>query len=108
MLDEVAVFEGAQAVTAHWDIDKFYDNINVEKLIGQLVKLELPLRARILALQMHLAPRLLSMQKWFSAPQTIYTSIIAGCKLPNIFAKVFVFPALQAWHDGIKPVGWPV
>ena len=107
VLDEIAVNEGAQAVTAHWDIEKFYDNINIEKLILRLVSCNIPLRAPVLALQMHVAPRVLTMQNWLSMPQQVCTSIIAGCKLSNVFAKLFVFPALHEWHLRIKPAGWP-
>ena len=57
-LDELAVSEGKTPLTAHWDIKKYYDNIDIAKLIDILFKFEFPLRAPILALQMHLAPRI--------------------------------------------------
>ena len=58
----------------------------------------MPLRAPVLALQIHLAPRILATQNWVSTPIAIFNSIIAGCKLSNVFAKVFFDPAMQRCH----------
>ena len=102
-LDELAIDEGKSPMTAHWDVEKFYDNINISKLLRCLTDNDMPWRAPVLALQMHLAPRILATQNWVSTPIAIFNSIIAGCKLSNVFAKVFVYPAMQRWHERFRP-----
>ena len=102
-LDELAVAEGKTPLTAFWDAEKFYDNVNVVKLIQTISETLMPMRTPVLALQMHLSPRILSLQRWTSKPVGISNSIIAGCKLSNIFAEVFVYPALRKWHERYMP-----
>ena len=47
------------------------------------------------------------MQKWASLAVVVANSVVAGCKLSNVFAKVFVFSALQKWHEQFMPESWP-
>ena len=78
-LDELALLENKTPITAYWDIQKFYDNVNISKLIKAAFEMDLPLRAMGIALQMHLAPRILSVNKWASRIIQVSNSLIAGC-----------------------------
>ena len=56
-LDELAIDERKSPMTAHWDVEHFYDNISISKLLRCLTDNDMPLQAPVLALQMHLPPR---------------------------------------------------
>ena len=54
---ELANFEGQQTITLLWDIKKFFDSIDISKLIEEAEATGFPLRQLALSLAVHLAPR---------------------------------------------------
>ena len=55
--DEVATYSGEQVARMLWDLDKFYDSINISLLIDRAVEMGYPMVALALGIQMHMAPR---------------------------------------------------
>ena len=59
---EIAFFRGKQSIAAFNDFFKFFDTIFLPALIEKLKELSYPCIAACLALQQHVAPRLLKCQ----------------------------------------------
>ncbi len=55
--DEVAYTKGLYTVKIHWDMEKFYDNVDTNKLVTKIVELDYPLVVGALGMMMHMAPR---------------------------------------------------
>ena len=55
--DEMAVRLGKDTLVTLWDMEKFYDNIDIEILIQEAITLEYDISILSLGLQMHMAPR---------------------------------------------------
>jgi hypothetical protein len=99
MLDEIEANELGTSIAGYCDLEKFYDSINIPKLITHAMACGFPLAALTLLLQVHLGTRLLRVNKWVSEPILPYTSIIAGCRASGHLARVLLYPVLQMQHD---------
>ena len=55
--DEMAIRLGKDTLVTLWDMEKFYDNIDIETLIEEAAMLEYPTILLSLGLQMQMAPR---------------------------------------------------
>ena len=82
-----------------WDLDKFYDSIDVSFLANELIRMQWPARQGAIALRVHQAARFLLMQDG-SASHTIQPncSILAGCVFSNSLARVMLHSLLQEAH----------
>ena len=78
MLDEVETHELGTGITGYCDLEKFYDSINISKLIMHAMACGFPPAAMTILLQVHMGTRLLRVNKWVSEPIIPHTSIIAG------------------------------
>ena len=55
--DEMAMRLGKDSLVTLWDMEKFYDDIDIEILAAEAEKLKYPKMFLCLGLQMHMAPR---------------------------------------------------
>ena len=55
--DEMAIRLGKDSLVTLWDMEKFYDNIDIATLIEEAAGLQYPIMLLSLGLQMHMAPR---------------------------------------------------
>ena len=55
--DELAVRLGKDSLVTLWDMEKFYDNIDIGILIQEAIAFEYSITLLRLGLQMHMAPR---------------------------------------------------
>ena len=93
--DELSSLSKEEVAAILWDMDKFYDNINIIKLLDEVYDTHYPLRVSSLGLQMHLAPRVIKAYDSFSLIPTLPTnSIIAGCTQSTYFARVLLYQLL--------------
>ena len=90
-LDESAVVLGFDVMTALWDVEKFYDNINPSLLVGFCKQMDFPLPITILAMMAHLGPRIITLNGSMSSGLVPSSSIIAGCTFSNTFARMHLF-----------------
>ena len=87
---DAALYRNIVAEIAHWlnqyvacalnDFHKFFDTINISSLIIESIYTKYPPVDLTLALQQHMAPRVIQVGGFSSSPVNITHSILAGCK----------------------------
>ena len=77
---EVAHWLGKQSAAVFNDYHKFFDTIDIDRLIYEAISTGFPPVELSLALQQHLAPRIIQASGYCSNPTQVYKSILAGCK----------------------------
>ena len=93
------------AELAHWlgnvfaailnDYEKFFDTLDINKLMVNAILCEFPLDQMAFALQQHMAPRVIQADRCSSSPQVIHKSILAGCKFSVAFTRVYLQKAMK-------------
>ena len=93
------------AELAHWlgnvfaailnDYEKFFDTLDINKLMVNAILCEFPLDQMAFALQQHMAPRVIQADRCSSSPQVIHKSILAGCKFSVAFTRVYLQNAMK-------------
>ena len=94
-----ALAKGLRAEVAHWrkrvplsvfnDIEKFFDTIDIELLLREAIELDFPPDILILALQQHLAPRIIQAEGYSSVPIEVSNGILQGCILSVCFTRLY-------------------
>ena len=100
LLDEVTILEGGVVVGLYWDIEKFFDSINIRKLIVLAREQGLDLKTLAIAMQAHLAPRVVKAGGCYGLPVGVSKSILAGCKFSIGFARSSTYWLLDEAHRG--------
>ena len=98
--DEIGHYLQYTNGTILFDMEKFYDNVDVHKLITLATKHEYPTILLTLGLQMHMGIRGLkcyNMHPGFKQPSN---GIIAGCTQSTTFAKILLMDAMIEAHRG--------
>ena len=92
---EAAVVRGEDAATLFVDIQKFYDHIDLSRLIDKMVELDYPEYLLLISCQVMAGPRVLSDSSTYS--EWIYpdNSIVAGSGQANNFARGMLFAILK-------------
>ena len=80
LLSEVAFWLKRAFGAAFNDYHKFFDTIDINILLEQALYSEYPTTSLLLALQQHLAPRVIQVSGFASTPVNITHSILAGCQ----------------------------
>ena len=101
MLDESWVENDGYASGSYWDIEKFDDSIKPRKLIRSARDQGLNLRHLCLSMQIHLAPRVLRLDKCCSKVLEVASSILAGLLDSNGFARSVLYDILERAHNRI-------
>ncbi len=97
MLDEVEVELEGWTASVYWDLEKFFDSIRP----GRLIKLSRKCRRRLhprmmaMAMQAHLAPRVLRARGVCSSAIEVDCSIVAGCRFSIGFARTVVYQLIE-------------
>ena len=95
---EVAFWLGQHFCSALNDFHKFFDTIDISVLLHEACSSEYPPVELCMALQQHLAPRVIQVCSFSSAQVTVINSILAGCKqsipmtrtlLKNLMTKLY-------------------
>jgi hypothetical protein len=110
LLVEAAATQGHTVVQLLWDVEAFFDSMDIEKLVTFAQRWGMPPHASILELQQHLAPRALQIDGCF-APliDKMGRSMLAGCTSSTRFARAFLRDCiLQAMSGTVKAVGMHV
>jgi len=102
-LDEAWVETRGFAAGCYWDVEKSYESIKprwpMEAARGQ----GMTIKVLALAMRVHLAPRLLRFDKCTNGMVEVATSIIAGRKFSNAFARCIVYNILEDAHKRVGP-----
>ena len=57
--DEMGTYSGLEVAKVLWDLEKFYDTINIKKIVAKCDMCRYPIKLTALGLIMHTAPRML-------------------------------------------------
>ena len=68
-------------------MQKFYDNIDVIKLIEEIGETNYPIKVAALGIQMHMAPRVIKAYDCHCDTENPSNSIIAGCMQSTFFTN---------------------
>ena len=93
-MDEVAGFLGLDVLSVYFDLEKFYDSIDVVKLIELSVNCGFSLHVAAMDLQVHMGLRILSWAGCYSHPLAVSNSILAGSKFSNTYARTYLYDVL--------------
>ena len=96
ILVEDAELRGHTAVLTMWDIEKFFDTIDLEVLFSQADKMAFPQIVLALGINLHRAPRVQRVLGTCAEPiSQMGRSILAGCTLSTSFARAFLRAATE-------------
>ena len=87
-------------MTLLWDMEKFFDSINIKKLFDLAEGLNFPMKQLLLSITVHQAPRLLKLGSALSEPIVrLGRSILAGCKRSTQMAAVYTLNMVKQLSD---------
>ena len=95
----MAVRLGKDSLVTLWDMEKFYDNIDIGILIQEAIALEYSITLLSLGLQMHMAPRGLRCYGFCPGQVAAGNGIIAGCTQSTTYTKIYLHAVLQGFWD---------
>ena len=104
LIEEIAVLCGRTTISIFWDVKKFYDSIDIAKMIQYCIKKDYNIHIAAIDLQVHLGLRFL---KWAgSTSQAIvpYNSLLAGSIFSNSYARTYLYDLLDELHSGFPKV----
>ena len=87
---------GMRVVHIFWDIEKFFDSVDPGIMATNSKELEYPSDDFAMAMQVHLAPRVLQLRKAVSDVLTVNTGMLAGSLHSVPMAKSYLDPAITA------------
>ena len=102
LLDECTIEESGVVANIFWDIEKFFDSIDPKKLIILATRQGMNLRILAVAMQAHLAPRILKASGGYSNTIGVSRGIIAGCKFSVAFARSAIYWILEKAHSSLS------
>ena len=103
-LMELAHLSGNAAAALLWDLDKFFDTINLHDVRRIAVDFGYPRRELALALSMHRAPRLLQMAGISSCAILPLLSILQGCTHSSRFAKLVTWRPIERAGKDVQDI----
>lgn len=99
LFDEVNTLHGKAVNIVLWDMEKFYDNVDILNLSAKAIDVEYPIMVFTLGIRMHFAPRAFKAYDCNAYLHIPSNGIIAGCVQSNYLATVVLFSILQAFWD---------
>ena len=97
--DEMAIRLGKDSLVTLWDMEKFYDNIDIATLTKEAASLKYLIILLSLGLQMHMAPRGLRCYGYCAGQVLAGNGIIAGCTQGTAYTKIHLHAVLQGFWD---------
>ena len=102
-LIEVKAQLGYKVILALWDIQKFFDSLDIELLIERSQELNFPPTVLALALEVHKGTRHLSAAGTTAKPiGDTGSSILAGCTNSTSFSRAYIRKITRGLADGAK------
>ena len=88
LTNEIAVLSGQHTASLLWDMEKFFDSIPPQLVVEQGLRLGYPVVDLVLAVAMHIAPRIMVLSRTASPLIFPLLSILAGCMHSINFARL--------------------
>ena len=96
LANELATLSGQQVASLLWDLAKFFDTIPPEEVVRKGLDLGYPPIDLVMAVSMHIAPRMMVLSGVASAIIVPLCSILAGCMHSVNFARMVMFDPISA------------
>ena len=100
----MAHYTGQEVAKILWDMEKFYDSLDICKLIDRANYLGYPSKLIAMGMIMHMAPRVIRAYEHHMEVGLPANGIIAGCTQSNHFARIFLYTVILALGEG-SPYG---
>ena len=97
--NELAILSNNSCASNLWDMDKFFDTINLEDVRHAANKHNYPSKPLKLALAVHSAPRMLRIQSVSSQLFLPFRSILQGCMHSSYMARLILIDPVQKVVD---------
>ena len=98
LMSETGAYLGLKAATVHWDMEKFYDSLDLRLIVRSARATAYPLRPLFLSLLTDLGPRYLVAQNHCSEAIHTSNSITAGDAQANNKARCLLYQILDHVH----------
>ena len=95
----MAISLGKDSLVTLWDMEKFYDNMDIGFLIEEASSLNYPIMLISLGLQMHMTPRGLRCYGYCPGQVLAGNGIIAGCTQSTTYTKIYLHAVLEGFWD---------
>ena len=95
LIAEIAHWLNFEVISAFNDLWKFYDSVDIASLLVEAVHTEYPPAELCLALQQHLAPRVIQCSGFSGEPFIINRSILAGCLQSIAMTKAMLYRSMH-------------
>ena len=92
---EIAAWLGQAVAAIYHDYDKFFDSVDIIELLSEAIFTSFPPVQLALALQQHLAPRVIQVAGFSGEPVLVYISILAGCRFSVAMTRSLLMRAMQ-------------
>jgi ribonuclease HI len=100
---EISQLNGIASSSVYFDLEKFFDTVQLEQMTKAARGLKYPARELLLSVQMHRAARQLKAGSHHSEWILTARSILAGCGRSISFTRAALYQILQHIHDGYMP-----
>ena len=100
-MDEPAVLSGQKSAGVYYDVEKFYDSLDVVQLVKFPTSLGFPVLVAAMDLQIHVAAKALRWCSHHSLPMDVSSSILAGSKYSNSYARAYLYDMLDSLHMAV-------
>ena len=101
LLDELAVLSGQKSAGVYYDVEKFYDSLDVVQLAKLSTSLGFPVLVAAMDLQIHVSARAPRWCSHYSFPMDVSSSILAGSKYSNSYARAYLYDMLDSLHKAV-------
>ena len=93
---EQRTIRGEHVIQIMWDVEKYFDSLDIQILIERAVEYEFPKELLILGLQVHRAPRVLKVGDTYAdVVPRIGRGIIVGCTLSTSLSRAYLKRAVD-------------
>ena len=104
LIEEVGVLSGLSTLGIYWDMQKFYDSLDLVILIQVVMHHGYSLKLAAIDLQIHVGLRILRWCGSCSSPLAPSTSVLAGGKFSNSYARLYLYDILEELHNDFSSV----
>ena len=104
LLAEIGHWLQLHVAAVFYDFSKFFDTIKIAELIDRAADTQYPPVDMALALQQHLAPRVIQAEGFSGFHMCIHNSILAGCKQSVSMTRALLYQSMYTLHATHKKV----
>ena len=93
--DELHLLNGGEVASILWDMEKFYDSLDIGRLVDKAREMGYPTLIFGLGILMHMSPRVIKAYDHYGLPIMPSNGIIAGCTQSTFWARLFLYKIME-------------